>query len=247
MLLEVPTEQIAEVVNDCAAELLAEALIDRPPINAIEMAQRLGIVVAQDSQSQVRGRFVRLGQSRGGNRGTILLAEEPRPERRQWATAHEIGEFAAHRVFSELGIDPEDIGAGEREQMANRLANAILLPFEWFRADGFAVDWDLFELKEVYSTASHELIARRMLEMSPAVIVTLFDQGKLVWRKSNVIRRPPPLVPAEHGTWHVAHDRNEPAQYECRELPEGLRDVRCWPVHENGWKREILRTALEDW
>lgn len=247
MLVEIPAEQIAEIVNDCAAELLAEAGVHRPPIDAIQMAQRLGLLVAHDGKSEIRARFVRLGQTRGGSRGTILLAEEPRPERRQWATAHEIGEFAAHRVFSELGINAEDLVAAERERMANRLANAILLPFEWFRADGFAVDWDLCDLKEVYSTASHELIARRMLEMSPAVIITLFDQGKLVWRKSNVIRRPPPLIPAEHGTWRVAHDRNEPAQYECCDLPDGLRDIRCWPVHESGWEREILRTALEIW
>lgn len=247
MLVEIPAEQIAEMVNDCAAELLAEAGVHRPPIDAIQMAQRLGLIVAQDGKSEVRARFVRMGQSRGGSRGTILLAEEPRPERRQWATAHEIGEFAAHRIFSELGIDPENLVTAERECMANRLANAILLPFEWFRADGFAVDWDLYELKQVYSTASHELIARRMLAMSPTVIVTLFDQGKLVWRKSNVLRRPPSLVPAESGTWQVAHQDNKATQYDCRDLPDGLRDIRCWPVHEPGWRREIVRTALEVW
>src|SRR5690606_16750729 len=162
-------------------------------------------------------------------------------------TAHEIGEFAVHRVFGLLDIDGEELDCAQRERMANQLASALLLPFRWFRADGSAVDWDLYELKQVYSTASHELIARRMLAMAPAVVITLFDQGKLVWRKSNVLRRPPPLTPAESSTWRVAHDDNQPAQYECRDLPEGLRDVRCWPVHEPEWRREIMRTALEDW
>jgi Zn-dependent peptidase ImmA (M78 family) len=247
MLTEIPAEQVAEAIKDCAEELLAEAGFDRPPIDAIAMAQRLGLVVAKDSQSDVRGRFVRMGFPNRMGRGTIFLANEPRVERRQWATAHEIGEFAAHRVFGMLGVDAEEIAPSEREQMANHLANGILLPSDWFRADGYAVDWDLYELKQVYTTASHELIARRMIAMAPAVIVSLFDQGRLVWRKSNVLRRPPPLVPAESRTWQVAHEDNQPAQYECRILPEGLRDVRCWPVHEAGWKREILRTALEDW
>jgi Zn-dependent peptidase ImmA (M78 family) len=247
MLTEIPVEQLAEAVNDCAEELLAEAGIDRPPVDSVVMAQRLGLIVARDGQSEVRGRFVRMRHPGGAGRGTIFLADEPRPERRQWAAAHEIGEFAAHRVFGMLGVDAEDLVPAERERMANQLANAILLPFDWFRADGYAVDWDLSELKRVYTTASHELIARRMLAMSPAVIISLFDQGKLVWRKSNVLRRPPLLVPAEHGTWQVAHEDNRCAQYECRDLPDGLRDVRCWPVHEPGWKREILRTALEDW
>jgi Zn-dependent peptidase ImmA (M78 family) len=247
MLTEIPTEQLAEAISDCAGDLLAEAGIDRPPVDAVTMAQRLGLIVARDGQSEVRGRFVRMRRPGGVGRGTIFLGEESRPERRQWAVAHEIGEYAAHRVFGMLGVDAEELVSAERERMANQLANSILLPQEWFRADGYAVDWDLFELKQVYATASHELIARRMLTMSPAVIVSLFDQGKLVWRKSNVLRRPPLLVPAEQGTWQVAHEDNQPAQYECRDLPEGLRDIRCWPVHEPGWKREILRTALEDW
>ena len=247
MLVEIPAEQLLETINHCAAELLAEAGIDCPPVDALVIAKRLGLLVAQDQQSDVRARFVRLGQPTRATRGTILLADDPRPERRQWAVAHEIGEFAAHRVFTQLGIDPEDLVSAEREQMANHLANALLLPCDWFRADGFAVDWDLFELKQIYATASHELIARRMLSMSPAVIISLFDQGKLVWRKSNVQRRPPPLVPAETSTWQAAHEKCQPAQYECHDLPEGLRDVRCWPVHEPAFQREILRTALEDW
>jgi hypothetical protein len=247
MLTGIPTEQMIEAVNDCASELLAEANIFRPPIDALVIARQLKLIVARDYQSQVRARFLRVGQPNRTGRGTILLADDPRPERRQWAIAHEIGEFAAHRVFAELDIDPAEMVAAEREQMANHLANALLLPFEWFRADGFAVDWDLSELKQIYSTASHELIVRRMLAMSPAVIISLFDQGKLTWRKSNVLRRPPPLVPAEHSTWQAAHTDAQPAQYECHDLPEGLRDVRCWPVHETGWKREILRTALADW
>jgi Zn-dependent peptidase ImmA (M78 family) len=247
MLTEIPAEQILEVVNDIAAELLAEAGVDRPPVDALLVAKRLGLLVAEDRESDYRARFVRLGQTNRNLRGTILLADDPRPERKQWAVAHEIGEFAAHRVYSELEIDPESLPPAERERMANHLANALLLPFGWFRADASAVDWDLFELKQIYSTASHELIARRMLAMPQGVIVSLFDQGKLVWRKSNVIRRPPPLAPAEMGTWRTAHEQGRATQYECQELPDGLRDIRCWPVHEPHWKREILRTALEDW
>lgn len=247
MLTEIPREQLAEAVRDCVKEILAEAGIDRPPVDAVVVAQHLGLIVARDGDSDVRGRFVRMRQPGRASRGTIFLADDARPERRQWAVAHEIGELAAQRVFETLGVDSEDLPASERERLANHLANSILLPYEWFRTDGATVDWDLVELKQIYKTASHELIARRMLAMTPAVIVTLFDQGKVVWRKSNVLERPPLLVPAESSTWQVAHEDGKPAQYECRELPDGLRDVRCWPVHEAGWKREILRTAFEVW
>jgi Zn-dependent peptidase ImmA (M78 family) len=251
MLTDIPTEQLSRAIEWCARELLAEADIDRPPVDTLLLAERLGLVVAHEGAAQQRARFVRLAAVSTAEAGTILLADEPRPERRQWAVAHEIGEFAAHRVFSFLGIPLSDIPPHGREQIANHLANALLLPGKWFRNDGACVNWDLWELKQIYSTASHELIARRMLEMPVPVIVTLFDQGRPVWRKSNVLRRPPPLTPAEQATWRHAHVVGEPTCYESplagEPLLEAVTDIRCWPVHEPDWQREILRTGLEEW
>ncbi|MCG8448250.1 MAG: ImmA/IrrE family metallo-endopeptidase [Pirellulales bacterium] len=247
MVTEVPAEQVASAVEACAHEVLAEAGIVGPPVDALQLAKRLDLVVAEDFGMEVRARFVRLGAPGGAGRGTILLADDPRPERRQWAVAHEIGECMAHRLFAQLGIPHADIPQSGREHAANLLASALLLPRDWYAADGNALGWDLDELKKVYSTASHELIARRMLEMSPRVIISLFDQGALQWRRSNVVRRPPPLTPAEAKTWRIAFELAEPATCAGPELPEGIDQVRCWPVHEPGWRREILRTALLDW
>ncbi len=207
--------------------------------------------IALEGEAQNRARFVRLAPGSDTNNGTILLADDPRPERRHWAIAHEIGEYTAHRAFDLLGVAVADILPNHREQMANRIANALLLPRKWFHTDGVAVDWDLFELKKIYATASHELIARRMLELTPPVIVTLFDQGKMMWRRSNVLRQPPPLTVAEQGTWRVAHETCQAAccnlQDQAWEFPAGICEMRCWPVHEPDWRREIVRTALEVW
>lgn len=251
MFAEIPAEQLTRAIEWCARELLAEADIDRPPVDSLVVAERLGLVVAREGAASQRARFVRLAAVAAADQGTILLADEPRPERRQWAVAHEIGEFAAHRVFSFLGIPLADIPPHGREQIANHLANALLLPGKWFRTDGACVGWDLLELKQIYSTASHELIARRMLEMPVPVIITLFDQGRPVWRKSNVLRHPPPLTPAELATWRQAHALGEPTRYESsrtdQPLLDAVVDIRCWPVHEPDWQREILRTGLEEW
>jgi hypothetical protein len=92
------------------------------------------------------------------------------------------------------------------------------------------------------------MIARRMLEMPPPVILTLADQGKKVWRKSNCHLRTPPMTPPEIDAWKIAHERGEAARCDTRGLPEGIDDVRAWPVHEPDWRREIVRTALiEQW
>jgi hypothetical protein len=149
-------------------------------------------------------------------------------------------------VFHELAVDFAEAPPAAREAVANRLAGCLLLPRDWFIADGSVVDWDLNQLKARYSTASHEMIARRMLEMPPPVIVTLVDQGRKVWRKSNGPFRTPPMTPPEFDAWKIAHDRGEAARCHARELPEGIDDVRAWPIHEPDWRREILRTALTE-
>lgn len=247
MITDIPAEQFASAVDQIAEELLVEAGISEPPIDCRLLAKRLGLVVARDSEMQVRARFVKLSTTESSKRGTILLADDPRPERRHWALAHEVGEYSAYRLFTLLGIPLVDIPSGAREQVANRLANALLLPRSWFADWGSRLNWDLLELKKVFSSASHELIVRRMLEMSPAVIITLFDQGALQWRRSNRLNRPPRLTAEESETWRTTFELAEPAVCLPPDLPEGIGEVRCWPVHEPGWRREILRTQLEEW
>lgn len=248
MLPEIPEEQVRAAVEGVAREVLAEGDVYCPPVDASLLAERLGIVVARDGFADTRARFVRLGGSGDAGQATILLADDPRPERRHWAVAHEIGESQAYRVFVGLGIDPGAAPTAAREAVANRLAGCLLLPCEWFMSDGGALDWDLFELKARYSTASHEMVARRMLEMPPPVIITLADQGKRVWRTSNRHFRTPPMTPPERDAWKVAHEQARAARCETSELPDGIEDVRAWPVHEPDWRREIVRTALaEEW
>ncbi len=247
MLPELPDEQIREALEAVAQETLAHAEWLAPPVDAAELAERLGMVVAPDAVgAETRARFVRLGGSSVEGQAVILFADDPRPERRQWAVAHEIGESLAYRVFAELGVDPREAPPAAREDAANRLAGRLLLPREWFAADGPAMDWDLLELKGRYATASHELIARRMLEMRPAVIITMFDQGRPRWRRSNRLHRPPPLAPPEQDAWRASHTTGLAMRCEASELPEEIVDVRAWAIHEPQWKREIVRTELGD-
>ena len=104
MLTEIPTEQLCETVEGVAREVLAEVEWAGPPVDALAIAGRLDLLVARDSAMEVRARFVRLHGAGGRGRGTILLGDDPRPERRQWAVAHEVGESVAHRVFFQLGV-----------------------------------------------------------------------------------------------------------------------------------------------
>ncbi len=242
MFPELTREELAAGLDRVVEEVLAEAGMRGPPIDALSMAQTLGLVVAVDDRQQGRARYVRLGDRWAArSRATILLRPEPRPERRQWAVAHEIGEHVAYRVFAQWGTDPRETAADAREQVANWLAGRLLLPTRWFTADAAACRWDLLALKQRYRTASHELIARRMLECRPAVVISIYDQRQLSFRRSNVAGRVPPPSRAEIECWSSVHERRRPLQ-----TRQGPSLVQGWPIHEDGWQREILRMEINE-
>jgi Zn-dependent peptidase ImmA (M78 family) len=242
MLPEIAHEELSAMLESVVQELLAEARIATPPVDAFALAAALGIVVALDDRQQGRARFVRLVNARGEDANpAILLRPDPRKERRHWSVAHEIGEYAAWRVFDRLSVDPRETSPLLRENVANQLATRLLLPGAWFSADGASCAWDLFRLKELYRTASHELIARRMLDFATPVIITVFDQRQVSFRRSNLPGRVPAPTPGEMRAWREAHQRKRTVQAD-----EGMRTIRAWPVHEEHWRREILRTELND-
>jgi Zn-dependent peptidase ImmA (M78 family) len=243
MFPELTRDELAAGLDRVVEEVLAEAGVRHPPVDALSMAQTLGLVIAVDDRQEGRARYVRLADRWAArSRATILLRPEPRFERRQWAVAHEIGEHVAQRVFAQWGADPRETAANAREHVANWLAGRLLLPTRWFAADADACRWDLLTLKCRYRTASHELIARRMLECRPAVVISIFDQQRLSFRRSNVSGRVPPPSRAEIECWNRVHERCHPLQ-----TRQGPSLVQGWPIHEEGWQREILRMEIEDW
>jgi Zn-dependent peptidase ImmA (M78 family) len=243
MFAELTREELAAGLDHVALEILEEAGIFEPPIDAIAMAQTLGIAVALDDRQRGRARYVRFGDRWSNNsHAAILLRPEPRFERRQWAVAHEIGEHVAHRVFARWGADPAETPPNAREQVANWLAGRLLLPTGWFADHAAASNWDLTALKAQYNTASHELIARRMLECRPSVVITIFDHRRISFRQSNLANRVPPPLPLEIECWTNVHDHGRPAKFR-----RGPNRIQGWPIHEIGWQREILRLEFEEW
>jgi Zn-dependent peptidase ImmA (M78 family) len=246
MITDYPSEQVSAAIDSVASEVLAEASVTKPPIDAFCIAERLGLAVLRDGQAGVRARFVRFAGESTASRPTIYVADDPRAERRQWAVAHEIGEHCAHRVFENLGLAPLEAPPAAREEIANLLAGRVLLPRDWFFAAGAAAEWDLLDLKARFVNASHEIVARRMLEMPVPVIITLWDQQRMQWRRGNLPARTPPLTLAERDVWQAAHSLRQPARCNSSDLPDGIDDIRAWPIHEPEWRREIVRTQLAD-
>jgi len=89
--------------------------------------------------------------------------------------AHEVGHVYWHDQEHHRG--DLSIG-GRREYFCNKFASLLLLPYEWFNADAAKTGFDLFALKKIYSTASHQLIARRIASLRPAIVTVFDDDGK---------------------------------------------------------------------
>lgn len=220
-------------IDGIAAELLDQAGIREPPVDVLYMAAQLGMSVLIDRNQTTRAR-----QKRLSGRASIFLRPDPRPERIQWAVAHEIGEHAAHRVFAQLCVPKDQVGSVGRERVANAMAARLLIPEAWFADDARQLDYDLLLLKGRYQTASHESIAWRLLDLRETGLMTVFDHNRLTWRRCCVSGRAPRLHPSERRCQAEVHHLGRSCTIESAALR-----IQGWPVHEPGWKREVLRTS----
>jgi hypothetical protein len=230
-------EEVHETVDRAVEELLDGAGVVAPPVDAIQIAQRhLGMIVCLDRRQQQRGRA-----QRAAGRKQIFLRPEPCEERHQWTVAHEIGEHLKADLLARLGVEPGQTRSMSGESLANLFAHRLLVPTPWLRDDAPACDFDLPELKARYPTASHEVIAWRLLDLPHPCIITLVDNSHVHRRRSNA--------------WPVRKEL-QPVEAECQRYvnyysrPHGVsRDgwtVQGWPVHQPDWKREVLRSVVEE-
>jgi hypothetical protein len=81
--------------------------------------------------------------------------------------------------------------------------------------------------------------------MRPAIVITICDLGRVHWRRGNTTARPPAMLPDEKAVWRETYATGLPAEA-ILDAETGLECVRCWPIHEPGWKREILRSEIVD-
>jgi Zn-dependent peptidase ImmA (M78 family) len=237
MIDDLPRDEVIAAVDQAVEELLDKAGIVVPPVDAIVLAQKhLGMVVCLDRQQRQRGRAQRAAGVR-----QIYLRPEPSEERHQWTVAHEIGEHLKADLLQRLGIVPGETPAMAGESLANLFAHRLLVPSRWFTEDASEQEYDLLELKRRYQTASHEVIAWRLLDLPEPCVVTIVDNDQISRRRSN--------------SWPVRSRRLEPAEQQCQRRihtsgrPQSLRQgdwaVQGWPVHRADWKREILRSVRD--
>ena len=238
-------------VHEVVAAILSDLGIARPPIDARLVAKRLGFRIHQrsDELAGMGFRGYKMNEDPNseqtpGIAGCIYVDQLDRPERVQWITAHEIGELVLPgRVGDEISSD-----AIQLERACDEFATELLLPRDWFFEHCRQVRFDLLELKAIFSTASHEVIAKRMLAHHEPCVISIFDQDRRPRRFSNLGYSMPPVSFADGVIQRTVRTTGE-AIRETRQTTAGGMEVAGWPVHdkETGWKREILRTTYDEW
>jgi hypothetical protein len=224
-------EDVVQCVDRAVDELLAEAGVAGPPVDAVGLATNH---LKLDLEARRRGRGRRADEDEGFARGP---ASE---EQRQWAAAQAVGDHFKPVLLERLGFEPGERVAMPGESLSGLFARHLLVPAAWFAADARACDCDLLQLKDRYRTASHELIAFRLLDLPEPCIITIIDDDRVHRRRSNA--------------WPVKK-RLEPAEAECHRAvtrdgkPHAVRSgawaVWGWPVWQGGRNREVLRSVVD--
>lgn len=204
-----------------AADLLVEELLDaagvtRPPVNAVDVAQRHLRIALRDKESS-------------GSE-----------ESRHWSAAQAIGERLKPDLLRRLGFDPASRQSLPGESLAGLLAHRLLTPTSWFGADARACGWEVPEIKNLYATAGYEVVAWRLLDLPEPCVITIVENDHVHRRRSNAWRVNKTLQPAERECQRYVHHYSRP-----RVVSLGGWTVQGWPLHEPDWKREILRSVGE--
>ena len=237
MAEELVRDEVLAVIDRLVEELLDKAGIIEPPVDAIGLAQRhLGMTICLDQSQPQRGRA-----QRAGGKQQIYLKPEPTEERHQWTVAHEIGEHLKPSLMERLGLEPAEVKVMAGESLANLFAYRLLVPACWFAGDARDLDFNLLKLKERYRTSSHEVIAWRFLDLPQPCIVTIVDNEHISRRRSNAWPTRRKLEPAEEKCQRYVHYYSRPKM-----IQEDGWTVHGWPVHQTDWKREILRSVVDD-
>lgn len=159
-------------------------------------------------------------------------------ERECFACAHELAESSvAARILTKAGVD--DPSDELREWTCNLFAGALLAPADWFRQAWQEQAGDLRRVKRVFGTASHEVLARRLITWEVPTVVTVVDNGRVTSRTGNC-QHIDKLTPTERQAVEKLSGRQRTIDLTA----EPLR-VEGWRIDADGWERIILRLTVE--
>jgi predicted transcriptional regulator len=233
-------EEVHQAVDRMVEELLAAAGVTEPPVDALALAQRhLGMSVCVGARPPAPAPGPR--RRPAGGRQQVVLEPGQSAERHQWAVAQAIGAHFKGDLLRRLGVSPEPTRGLMGVSLADLFAEHLLAPTDWFAGDARTLGHDLLDLKARYPTASHEVLAWRLLDLPEPCIITVVDNDHVHRRRSNAFPVRKELETVERACQRYVNQYSRP-----RVMREDGWTVQGWPVHRPDWKREVLRSVVEE-
>ena len=126
------THEMTKAIDETVSVILRQVAVKRPPIDAVQIARRLGYHLLWDENQSGRARISVVRAAESSTPESDLSQTRPAPERIRWAVAHEIGEQYAGDIVRLSRMDLGELSTDGREQIANALATRLLLPTKFF-------------------------------------------------------------------------------------------------------------------
>jgi predicted transcriptional regulator len=231
-------EDLFDAIDRLVAGLLERAGVDAPPVDALRVAEdHLGIPVEYaEPEDEDDERPFRRRQTSG-----IVLAPYMTEEQQQTAAAHAIARTLLPDLLRKLDVTPGTESKQAAAHFRTLIASRLLVPTRMFRSAQRECKADVPALKDVFRTASTEMVAMRLLDLDQPCVMAIVDDGVVAVRRGNTAPATKKLTPAEQQCLdHVMR----------LDLPHRLRaegwTVHGWPVPERPIRRVILRAVPDD-
>jgi predicted transcriptional regulator len=230
-------EELFDLCDRLIAGLLERAGVTEPPVDALRVAEHhLGIpvdVVEPERDERGRPRPSTRRPSAG-----IVLSPHMTPEQEQSAAAHGIARTLLPDLLRKLGMEP----GGESKQAAAHLrgllVSRLLVPTRLLRSALRTCRYDLPALKKLFTTASFETVALRLLDLGDPCVIAIVDDGVVAARRGNAEAVTRKLTAAEQTCLNKVMEQDLPHKVRA----EGW-TVQGWPVPDRPFRRVVLRAV----
>lgn len=234
-------EELVEVVDRLVAGMMERAGITSGPVDALAVAEHhLGIPVefVEPAEEDDSGR--RRPRSRAPVNG-IALTTDMSEEAQQRAAAAGIARLLIPDIFRKLNVP---LGAESKSLVAHvrgLIVPRVLVPTRLLRAALRECKYDVPALKAVFSTASMEAVALRLLDLDAPCVIAVVDDGVVATRRGNQAAVPRQLSAAEQECVERVTELDLPHRARVGEWTAW-----GWPVPDRPFRRILLRAVPDD-
>ncbi|MDY3554089.1 hypothetical protein R5W24_003206 [Gemmata sp. JC717] len=190
-------EELVEIVDRLVAGLIERAGVTAGPVNALHLAEyHLGIPVEFVEPAEDDGSGRRRPRSRPAGNG-ITLTTDMSEEAQQRGAAGGIANLLIPDIMHKLGIPAGAEGKPFVTHVRGLIVPRVLIPTRLLRAALRDCKYDVPALHRVFSTASMEMVALRLLDLDSPCVIAIVDDGVVATRRGNQMQVARQLSDAE--------------------------------------------------